>query len=197
MNSVALAGLMKIEFPARTVRLCDGGRVVWGAESFAGRDDVFGTIGALEPLSEGAGDEVPALLLKLLPPEATAVADLSQPGFQTVRVRLWITEFDLAAGTVIGTPALQFDGQIDQTSLTVGRASRDLGITVVSTAERLFTKFEGNSLSPTFHIALWPGETGMNEATALTVTDAWGVEAPVIGGGSANMFYNGDYGRRL
>lgn len=197
MNSVALAGLMKIEFPSRTVRLCDGGRVTWGAESFAGRDDVFGTIGALESLSEGAGDEVPALSMKLLPPEVTAVADLSQPGFQTVRVRLWIAEVDQAAGAVTGTPALQFDGQIDQTTLVVGRESRDLAITVVSTAERLFTRFEGNSLSPSFHTALWPGEAGMNEATGLTVADAWGVEGPVSGGGGANMFYNGDYGRRL
>jgi len=70
---------------------------------------------------------------------------------------------------------LLFYGQIDQTILRVGRAVRELAMTIVSTLERLFLRNEGNSLSPVFHKSVWPGETGHDNATGLTVPVAWGV----------------------
>ena len=179
MDTVSLAGLMKIELPSHTVRLCDGGRVIWGLESYSAQDPVFGSIAGMEPLTEGVGDEVPALQMSLLPPDGVAVSQLSQPGYQTSRVRFWIAEFNPATSQVIGTPSLQFDGQLDQTILKVSKDSRELGVSVVSTAERLFNKADGNTLSPTFRRSVWPGETGDDEATGLSIPVAWGVEAPV------------------
>ena len=180
----ALAGLLKIELPTGDVLLCDGGRVIWGAESYAARDGTFGTIGGLDGLTEGVGDEVPALSLRLLPASDAAPGDLAQAGYQTARTRFWIAEVDLATGAVVGTPDLQFDGQLDQGTLSLGKDSRELEFTVVSMAERLFNKAEGNSLSPTFHKSVWSSETGHDQANGLTIPVAWGADAPMVSGGA-------------
>ncbi|MCW1985331.1 UNVERIFIED_ORG: hypothetical protein M2348_001063 [Sphingomonas sp. R1F5B] len=177
MITVALAGLVQIDLPDRTVRLSDGGVVRWGSEIYAARDSVYGVISEVEELTEGVGDEVPSLGITYLPAASAAPADLARDGDQASRVRLWIAELNMATGAVIGTPDLQFDGQLDQAVLTVGRDRRDLTTTVVSTAERLFARNEGNSLSPAFHALLWPGEAGQDLATGLTTPVAWGATA--------------------
>ena len=193
MRRIGLTGLLKIEFPTRTVRLCDGGFFVWGSETYRDRDDVFGVVSALEGLGEGIGDEVPALRITMMPPGATAPSDLSQPGFQTSRTRLWIAEYDADTGLIDGTPDLKFDGFVDQTTITRGRSTYSLDMTIVADGERLFQRNIGNSLNPAFHQSVWPGETGENNATGLGRAVAWGVESPPSayaggGGGSFNVW---------
>lgn len=178
MQSWNFTGLLKIEFPTRTVRLCDGGFFTWGAETYLAKDAVFGTIGSIEALEEGVGDEVPALELVLSPPGEAAAADLVQPGFQNSRVRLWLAQYNATTGAIVGTPQPLFDGQVDQSTVTIGRARKELQISVVSKLERLFQRNIGNSLNPTFHKSIWPGETGEDNATGLSRPVAWGVEAP-------------------
>lgn len=179
MNTVALIGLMKMEMPTRTVLLCDGGFIVFDGETYRSADDVFGTIASLEGLGEGVGDEVPALEVTFYPHGDAAPGDLSQPGFQTSRVRFWIGEYDVDAGTITGTPDLVFDGQLDRTALTVGQ-TREVACSVVSLAERLFELNIGNSLNPNFHKSVWPGELGHDNATGLSVPVAWGAEKPTV-----------------
>jgi len=194
MIALAMAGLMQIDLPEGTVRLCDGGFFVHEAEVFRSEDPVFGTIGSVAALSEGVGDSVPALSLTLLPPQGSAAADLSKPGHQTARVRFWLAEYNVASGAITAAD-VQFDGQIDQTVLNVGRATRELAVSVVSLAERLFEGNIGNSLNPSWHKSVWPGETGHDNATGLSKPVAWGVEAPKSGGSSSRGFYgNGDGG---
>lgn len=179
MQRVSLIGLLKIDLPGQTVRLCDGGFVpAWNEPgvNYTSADPVFGTIASLEALTEGLGEEIPAMELALNPAGDSAPADLSQPGFQRSQVRVWIGQKDEATGRLIGAPDLLFFGQIDQTVLRVGRRVRDLAMTIVSTLERLFMRNEGNTLSPAFHKSVWPGETGHDNATGLTVAVAWGVE---------------------
>jgi len=179
MESLALAFLAKIEFPGSTVCLCDGGFIAWSGDTYRDRHPVFGTVGSVQALSEGAGQQVPALELTLLPPGTSDAADLSDAGFQTARARFWIAEFDPASGAVVGTPALQFDGQADQSVLQRGEdGGRELALSVVSQAERLFERNSGNTLNPTWHKSVWPGETGHDNATGLALPVAWGVEAP-------------------
>ncbi|MGX7926453.1 hypothetical protein ACWPMX_07755 [Tsuneonella sp. HG094] len=176
MNRISLVGLLRIDLPDATVRLCDGGFIEFDGETYTSVDPTFGTIASLAALTEGVGEEIPALELALNPAASSAPADLSQPGFQRSAVRLWIGEYDVDTGLLVGDPDLLFFGQIDQTVLRVGRNARDLNMTIVSTLERLFLRNEGNSLSPVFHKSVWPGETGHDNATGLTVAVAWGVE---------------------
>lgn len=140
MNRIGLIGLLEMIVPGHTARLCDGGFIVFGGQTYLSADPVFGTIGGVDGLSEGIGEEVPALDLVWLPPESSPVESLVQPGFQTGQVRFWIGEFSAETATLIGTPDLQFHGQIDQTTLSVSRGRRELAMTIVSTAERLFDR---------------------------------------------------------
>ena len=177
MNQVALTGLVQIDLPERTLRYCDGGFFEFEGETFRSSDETFGTIGALAAMSEGVGDTVPALQMTLLPANDAAPADISKPGHQTARVRFWIAEFDVDTG-VIGSSEVMFDGQVDQTILTVGKGTKTLDVSVVSLAERLFEGNIGNTLNPTWHKSVWPGEKGHDNAVGLSIPVAWGVDAP-------------------
>lgn len=190
METVGLVGLCKIEFPDSVgdVLLCDGGFITWNGETYRAKDAVFGQIASIESLSEGVGDEVPALELTLYPDGEALPGDLSQPGFQTCRARFWIAEYD-SDNNVVGDPDLIFDGQIDRTMLTVG-ATRELSISIVSLVERLFELNIGNSLNPTFHKSIWPGELGHDNATGLVVQVAWGAAKPTGGSSYSTSPYH-------
>lgn len=194
MDSVTLAGLVKIELPGKTLLLCDGAFVKWGADTFFSSDDDFGIIGGVEPLSEGVGDSAPALRLTFLPSSAADAAALSQPSWQGSRVRLWIAEVDIATNLVAGTPDLIFDGQTDSTELVIGQAKRDLVMDVVSAAERLFVIDEGNTLSDRFQQYLYPGERGEENATGVGVGVAWGQALPAQSYGLGFSGGGGNYG---
>lgn len=183
MNRVALTGLVQIDLPDATLRYCDGGFFHFNGSVFRSHDPVFGTIRSVEPLTEGVGDSIPALTMTLLPPDTSAAAELARPGNQQSRVRFWIAEYDVDAGT-ISSAEVQFDGQIDQAKLQSRRGEKELTMTVVSLAERLFEGNIGNSLNPTWHKSVWPGERGQDNATGLGQPIAWGVEGPrAVGGG--------------
>jgi hypothetical protein len=192
VDIVTLAGLVKIELPAKTLLLCDGAFVKWSADTFFSDDDEFGIIGAIEPLSEGVGDSAPALRLTFLPSSTADAAALSQPGWQGSRVRLWIAEVDLNTNAIIGTPDLMFDGQTDSTELIIGKGKRDLVMDIVSAAERLFVIDEANTLSDRFHQSLYPGERGEENATGIGVGVAWGTALPTQSYGLG--FYGGGSG---
>lgn len=194
MNRVGIIGLLEIALPASTVRLCDGAFIVFGGNTYRSADPTFGTIASVEPMSEGIGEEVPALELTLLPDDSATPASLSQPGFQKSIVRFWIGEFDPETGLLDGTPDLMFHGQIDQTTLTISKGRRELAMTVVSTVERLFLRNRGNSLNPRFHKSVWPGELGHDNATGLTTPVAWGVESASGANGSSRGGGGGSYG---
>lgn len=183
---VALIGLLTMELPGETLRLCDGGFMAWGANTYLSEHETFGAVQSVEALSEGTGDEIPALAMTFIPASDAAAGDLSQPGYQKSRVQFHIAEFDPEAGTLVGSPELQFDGQIDQTKLVFGRGTRALEMEIVSSAERLFMKNEGNSLNAAWHKLIWSGELGHDEATGMTIAVAWGVEAPPSVGGSSS-----------
>jgi hypothetical protein len=186
MQTLALTGLLKIELPAATIRLCDGGFVVFDGETYTSKDATFGTVASLQALTEGVGEEIPALELSFNIPGTTAFGDLAKPGFQKSAVRLWIGEYDVDSGTLVGEPDLLFFGQPDQPKARVGKVVREWAMTIVSALERLFMRNEGNTLSPAFHKSVWPGETGHDNATGLTVPVAWGVESSggAYGGGA-------------
>lgn len=183
MLIVTLSGLVQIDLPETTIRLCDGAFVRWGGDTFDCVDPAFGSLGAIAGVDEGVGDELPALRLTFLPSSTTAAADLSRPEFQGCRFRMWVADVDLATNEVFGTPSLEFDGQVDMTDLIIDRGTRDLEMDVVPVGERLFVINEGNTLSPRFHKSLFPGELGEDNAIGVGVGVAWGTALPTSYGG--------------
>lgn len=181
MDRVLLSGLMKLELPARDVLLCDGGFVIWGAEVYLGRDEEFGTLAGFDALTEGVGDEAPAGSLTMLPPSTAAAVDISTPGFQNSRLRLWVAEVNEASGTVIGDPDLMADWQLDRTTLKIGRGQRSLEMGCVTRSQRLLARNEGNVLGSSFHSRIFAGERGLDNAVGLEANFAWGVTSPPRG----------------
>ena len=186
MDHILLAGLMKMELPGRTVLLCDGGFVPWGAETYLSVDEKFGTIAAFEAPEEGVGEVIPSATITMLPNSAASAIEISQPAYQGSRIRMWVAEIDEATGQIIGQPDLQADWQLDRTTLRSKRGDRRVAIDCVSQSQRLLAKVEGNTLSSAFHSSIFPGEQGFDNATGLEASFAWGVAAPPRGTVASN-----------
>lgn len=197
MEYYALTGLVEIQLPAKTIRLCDGGVIRWGVTDFVSSDPDYGSIGAIESLEEGVGVQVPALSLTMLPPGPDAAALIAAPGNQASPARFWLADYNRATNRVVGTPQLLFNGMVDQLRFAVRRDGCEIGATIVSLLERFFELNIGNSLSSTFHKSIWPGETGMDQATGLSRPVAWGIEAPPgYNSGGSGGSYGGGGGSR-
>lgn len=172
-------GAIKIELPSHTIRLLDGaGVVAFNSETFTGRDDVFGTLEAIDVLSDGVGDEAPALRITLSPSNDAAAATLADPTMQGSAVSLWLGAVDRSTGAVIPDPLLLFFGEVDQPTLTVGKSVRTIEYECVSSFERLFDVDEGMRLADSFHKMVWPGETGLAHVTGITKKIYWGSLGP-------------------
>lgn len=185
---ITLVGLISIELPETTIRLCDGGFVYWGADKFASEDPDFGAVESVEAFSEAAGDEAPGGRMTFLPRSTAAAAALSQSDYQGSPIRFWLGRVDEETGALLGEPELVADMELDTTRLRLGPNSRGLDIEFISIAERLFMVNEGNVLSTRFHQSVWPGELGLDNTTGVGKTIAWGVAGPargISGGGFA------------
>ena len=184
MERVLLSGLMKLELPSRAITLCDGGFVRWKGDTYQAEDAEFGILTGFDALTEGVGDEAPAGMLTMAPPTTTAAAALTAPGNQGARLRLWVAEIDERNGGVIGQPDQMVDWQVDSMRLRIGRGTRVLEIGCVTHGQRLMLRNEGNTLSPSFHRMIYPGEAGLDNATGLTTDVAWGAAAAPRGASS-------------
>lgn len=174
---VTIAAVLQLDLPGHTVRLVDGGTLPFAGQTFGARDDVIGVPATYEALTDGLADEAPAGAITFLPPAGVAAATLLAPAWQGARCRLWITDVDDTTGLPVGEPDQIADWMLDQSQLTTGRAKRELELTFVGAAERLFQSNRGNSLSPLFHRSIYPGEAGLDGASGVTMSVAWGAPA--------------------
>lgn len=188
---ITLTGLCEIVLPSRTVRLCDGGFVVWGGHAYTSEDSEFGTIESVDAVTEAVSDEAPSGKMTMLPPSIVDAATLFQPNSQGSSIKFWLAEINRATGAVVGTPDLLFSGALDTLTLHIGKTRRTVEIEFMSEAERLFWIKEGNVLSPRFHELAWPGEKGFDHATGVPALVPWGVPGPGRGtvgsGGSSGL----------
>lgn len=175
---INLCALMRIDLPARTVRMCDAAFVIWGAEVYDCFDQHFGTIASAESFEEKTGDEAPGGKLTFMPPSSTAATLLTDPAFQGARMRFWLGEFSRETGAVVGTPDLTAALAIDTATLKVGRGSRAVDIDFESEAKRLFMVMRGTALNDRFQQLCYPGELGMANATGTPRSTAWGAATP-------------------
>jgi hypothetical protein len=176
-----LAGLIELQLPSRTVRLCDGGFVVWGGNTYLSSDSDFGTIESVEAISEGLGDEAPGARLTLLPTSTADAAALFQSSAQGKPIKFWLAEINRATGAVVGNPELLFWGIIDFMGIHLAKSARKVEVEFIAASERLFLVREGNVLSPRFHQNAWPGELGFDHCTGNGIQVPWGTNGPSRG----------------
>lgn len=194
-DRITLVGLVKIELPERTIRLCDGAFVYFGGEKYVSEDPVFGSIGAVDELEAAMGDAAEDARLVFRPREQSTPAELKNKAHQNSRARFWMGGLD-ADGKTVSSAEQLMDGLVDFTVLRYRDKARELEVSFIGRAEKLFLRQEGNTLNPRFHQSIWPGEKGLNNVGAK-LTIAWGVGSPrgvssfgggSFGGGSAGGF---------
>lgn len=187
VDVVTLSAMMQVDFPAATVRLCDGGFVDYAGNRFFAKHAVFGTVAAVEVIEESIDDLAPGGSFTLAPSPDAALSAVFSPNNQNARVQMWLGEVGSDLLTVTTAEKL-FDGFIDYQRRDV--VTGLIENVFVSTAERLFLRNEGNDLSPAFHKSIWPGETGNDFATDTPAVVAWGIEnttggSTISGGGGS------------
>jgi len=173
---VRLFGALEIVFPTYTLRLIDG-PVAFKTEpwsEFVARDPVFGVLGGVDSITDGTGDEAPALSLTLLPASDTAAGKLVGAAMQGSRTRCWLGVVEQATGVVVPDPMLVFDGKLDVATLSWGEKKRTVDYDIVSVFERFFDLEEGIRLSDSWHQSVWPGEFGCAFITGVAETVPWG-----------------------
>ncbi len=190
-------GAIAIDLPGYSLSLLDGAGVVTIAgRTFVGEDATYGVLSDIEDLTDGTGDQAPALGLTLIPKGNAAAAALAAPDMQGSRVSISLGALDPATGLVIDT-MLVFVGELDVPTLKAGEDGRLLDYEVVSVFERLFEDDESARLSSGHHRSIFPDEAGMDFVTGVDQPVFWGVAgnpSPVTtysgGGGSyaANQY---------
>jgi hypothetical protein len=190
-------GAVRIDLPGYSLRLLDGAGVATfadaspGGGTYRGRDPIYGVLAAIEEISDGVGDEAPALGLTLHPASDAAAADLASPAMQGAPASIFVGAIDRATGLVVPDPELVFVGELDVPTLRSTRHGRSLELELVSTFERFFADDEGARLADGFHQSLWPGELGLAFVTGVERTVYWGMDAPppaVVTGRAGNAF---------
>jgi len=190
---IGMTGLLRVDLPTAPALLCDGAFFDFGGERYLARDPVLGSIASVNDLSEGLGNEIPALDITFNPPGPIAIATLSQAAIQRRSIKLWLAEYDPATGLIVGTPELRFNGFVDQPAIRDNESEYSVSLVAVPWAEYFFDRDDGNTLSSSFHKSIFPGETGHDEATGLGIGVAWGAETPATG--AARVVTSGSYFR--
>lgn len=170
---------VQLPAPAAALRLMAGsGFLVWGAKTFLGEDPTFGTLGSIDAIEDGTGDEAPAIGFTMFPPDNATAAQLASPTYQGSPVYVWLAGIYPATGTLVPDPYLLFAGELDQPTLTIDRGQRQIDFDCVSAFERLLEDDEGARLTDAFHQSIWPGETGFANVTGIEKTVYWGTATP-------------------
>ena len=178
-TQATIFGAIELQLPGRTVQLLDGsGVVAFDGKSFTGRDEQLGVLSTIEDLTDGTGDEAPALGITFIPASDAATANLASASMQGSPVLIWIGAVDPATGLVIGEPLLIFNGLLDVATVKIGESGRTVDYEVTSVFEDFFLADDGVRLSDTFHQFVWPGELGLSFVTYVTNQIYWGMEAP-------------------
>lgn len=178
-DEVTIFGAVELAMPGGAVRVLDGSaELTFLNMVFTGDHPVFGSLNALDEISDGAGDEAPGLTVTMLPsPDATS-AELRDARAQGGAMRFWIGARNDRTGAVIGQPFQLFDGEIDVPTLVLDERERTVEFDGVGGMERFFDIDEGINLSTSFHERVWPGELGCAHVTGVADTVYWGQSAP-------------------
>lgn len=169
-------GAVTIGLPGYEVNLLDGAGVLsFGGRTYVGQDATYGSIGGVDDLTDGIGDNAPAFSMTLLPASDAAAAALSGPTMQGSRVLVWLGAIDVATGQAVPDPHLIFIGELDVPTLRSDDGGRSVDYEVTSVFERLFEDDESSRLSPGHHRSIFPTEAGLDFVTGVAQPVYWGV----------------------
>jgi hypothetical protein len=176
--------LIRFDLPAGPLCLTDGGFVRFdageggGVELYRGRDPVFGALGSLPRIRDGAEETTTRVSLVLLPETDDAATALGQPNVQGRRVQWWEGVVDPETGELDGPPLLKFDGEIDRPRLGVN-AGRAIMLDCGTQAERQVEPNADWRLNSAFHQRIWgEGELGLVHVVNVLKKSEWRERPP-------------------
>lgn len=170
--------LIRLDMPGTAVCLTDGGFVLFdagegdGAETYLGRHPDYGVLDSVPAISDGDGVNTTRLDLGILPSSDVAVAALSAPSTQGVRVQWWEGAINWTTGALIGEPELKFDGEIDKARFSSGQTWA-LTLECGTQAERQLEPNADWRLNNAFHQTAWPGELGLIFVDGVARKNEW------------------------
>lgn len=178
--------LLRLDLPSGSVYLSDGGVTVWDGNTYTAAHPTLGGIAQIGEVTEGFGNTLPEQEIIFAPPSNAALAPLQAGAFSRSAMRLWLAEYNVDTGAVVGTPDLRFAGRMDRVRQQFAFQQLQIIVSGVPETEVLLFSDDGNGLSAEFHKSLYAGETGHDQATGLVKTVTWGVESARrnVGGGS-------------
>lgn len=184
---------VEILLPDASLRLVDGGFVVFDVDgipqTFTSRDVTFGTLGAVDTISDGVEEAAISAAVTLSPPTDGALAKLAAPGAQGSQVRIWQGAVDPATGLSIGAPERLFIGSLDVPNLKLDQRSRLVILQCGSDDELQLEPSAQQKLSHSFHSSVWPGELGLIHIPRVADKVWWRLDEPqqsVSRGGGGN-----------
>jgi hypothetical protein len=174
-----LVHLVTVTLSSATVRWMDtggSGFVVWGANTYRAEDAVYGALGAIGAIEDGADGQATVCDLTILCDE-TAMALWIDPAEQGSLVTIHLGAINQATGLLIGTPELLFRGELDQPRLSAGRG-QTLIFDCITEEARMLEPNEEQRLTDSFHQSVWPGELGYDMVSELEQTVFWRADDP-------------------
>lgn len=189
-----LVHLVEIQFDDRTVRLTDGGAVMWGGNLFSPEDSELGVINGFSEFSETEGTESPRLEVYFEYRTNAALERLASPLSQGRLFSIWAAAVSRDTGEIIGVPELLFSGMIDDADLRHATNNRLLTVYLATEWELLFDNDEGARWNDDF----WTHVYGPNARAFYAVTDVqrklfWGYKGPSNGSGGGWTNFDGGY----
>ena len=193
---------MEAVLPAATLRLLDGAAAALtvASHAFNGQDATYGTMGAIEAVTDGADNSAPSVRLTLFPPSDAAMAVLADAAAQGSQITLWEGAVNPSTGVTVTSPYVFFLGELDIPTLKVDSSGvRTVEWDIVSAFDRFFDNDEGVRLNDSWQQSVWDsGERGLIGSTAVQTQLPWGVDGvnyvshPPLGGPASAA--RGDYG---
>lgn len=84
-------GAISIDLPGVAVNLLDSaGLLAFGGQTFTGDDATFRVLSSIDDLTDGTGNQAPAVGITLLPAGDAAAASLASPTMQGSPVMIWV-----------------------------------------------------------------------------------------------------------
>lgn len=171
-NSPTTVLLVRVELPEYEIRLTDGGFVIWAGALFDGRDEVYGTLGSVEEIEDGADGQATRCAITVLPPDTVAMAQLASPLVQGSHVTVSLGAVNRGTGQLIGEPDLLFRGELDYGRLGVGD-SWSLVLECGTEEARQLELNADQRLSDSYHKTIWAGERGLENLTDVKRKIHW------------------------
>lgn len=169
---------------AAPLRLLNGGQAVIAGETYLGRDDRFGAIDKISPISDGVKSEATTASLVLRTATAEAIEVLANPKTQGTPITITQGAIDTDTGGVFGVELL-FRGEINYAVLVADEEMRAVRVELITEEARALEPNDERRLSHSFHQSVWPGELGLVHVTGVTQKDFWRIRKPSVsyGGG--------------